>query len=79
VTPVKQKNWRTGREQFAVNLVNPRRNVVGVLSSSWDVASTKNLLFDLYNNIIIAELVLFALLLMVWAVWAIRRRIKASL
>jgi hypothetical protein len=39
----------------------------------------KNLLFALYDNIIIAELVLFALLLLVWVVWAIRRRIKASL
>jgi hypothetical protein len=39
----------------------------------------KNLLFALYNNIIIAELVLFSLLLLIWAVWAIRRRIKASL
>jgi hypothetical protein len=39
----------------------------------------KNLLFALYDSIIIAELVLFALLLLVWVVWAIRRRIKASL
>jgi len=39
----------------------------------------KELLFELYNNVVIAELVLFAIPVLVWAILLIRRIIKRCL
>jgi hypothetical protein len=41
-------------------------------------AAMKDLLFALYNNLIIGELAVFAILLLAWAGFAIRRGITKS-